>query len=53
MKHYKTFKELFCGTQIFLISSNNFMKYFYNRYCEKMYFLDVTALEENKQIGKN
>ena len=29
------------------------MKYFYNRYCEKMHFLDVTALEENKQIGKN
>ena len=25
MKHYKTFKELFFGTQIFLISSNNFM----------------------------
>ena len=34
-KHYKTFKELFCGTQIFVMLSNKCIKYFYSRYCEK------------------
>lgn len=58
IKHYQTFKELFCGTQIFLILSNKCNKYFYNRYCKKKkktfsWCNQAGGIEENREKLKS
>ena len=55
IKHYKTFKELFRGTQIFLILSYKWNKYFYNPVTvnKNAFSWCNQALEEQKQLGKN